>query len=59
MKQYVCGKHVDLAMEKLIDETAFPPKLEQLTGNEELSTACEYCENNALYVVANIDSDTK
>lgn len=59
MKLYVCEKHTDLAMEKLIDEYETAPLLEKLTENQQLSTACEYCENKPAYLVANIHSSTK
>ncbi|MBO8155663.1 MAG: CxxH/CxxC protein [Bacillaceae bacterium] len=46
-------------MEKLIDEYETAPLLEKLTENQQLSTACEYCENKPAYLVANIHSSTK
>ncbi|MBB6454454.1 CxxH/CxxC protein (TIGR04129 family) [Salirhabdus euzebyi] len=59
MKQYVCEKHVDIAMEKVIDEYETAPIVEKSTENEKLSTNCEYCGGESAYMVANIDSDTK
>ncbi|WP_456272899.1 CxxH/CxxC protein [Bacillus sp. AK031] len=50
---YCCTEHVELAMDIIVDEYEVAPKLEQLTGNEDLSTNCEYCENKAEYIVAN------
>ncbi|EDL65394.1 hypothetical protein BSG1_10991 [Bacillus sp. SG-1] len=50
---YCCKEHVELAMDVIVDEYEVAPKLEQLTDNQELSTTCEYCNNQAEYLVAN------
>jgi CxxH/CxxC protein (TIGR04129 family) len=59
VKYYVCENHADLAMEKLIDQYETPPILDVFTGEEDLSTNCEYCGEKSAYIVANIDSNTK
>ncbi|MBM7585110.1 CxxH/CxxC protein (TIGR04129 family) [Bacillus pakistanensis] len=50
---YCCKEHVELAMDIVVDEYEVAPVLEQLTEEQSLSTTCEYCENNATYIVAN------
>jgi CxxH/CxxC protein (TIGR04129 family) len=50
---YCCKVHVELAMDIVVDEYEVAPVLEQLTEDRKLSTICEYCENNATYIVAN------
>lgn len=50
---YCCKEHVELAMDVIVDEYEVAPKLEQLTDNQDLSTTCEYCNNQAEYLVAN------
>lgn len=49
---YACEEHVDLAIDTIVDEFETFPMLSKVEG-EELSTACEYCQNTAVYVVAN------
>ncbi|RIW31605.1 CxxH/CxxC protein [Bacillus salacetis] len=50
---YCCKEHVELAMDVIVDEYEVAPKLEQLKDTHGLSTTCEYCENEAEYIVAN------
>ncbi|WP_102026187.1 CxxH/CxxC protein [Salirhabdus sp. Marseille-P4669] len=59
MKYYVCDRHVDYALDKLVNQFELPPTLEKFTGEDELSTNCEYCGEKSTYIVANINSDTK
>ncbi|MEQ2527883.1 CxxH/CxxC protein [Robertmurraya yapensis] len=49
---YACEEHVDLAIDTIVDEFETFPMLSKVEG-EELSTTCEYCQNTAVYVVAN------
>lgn len=49
---YCCEEHVDLAIDTIVDEFETFPLLSKVEA-EELSTACEYCQNTAIYVVAN------
>lgn len=49
---YCCEEHVDLAIDMIVDEFETFPLLSKVEV-EELSTACEYCQNKAIYVVAN------
>ncbi|UKS65327.1 CxxH/CxxC protein [Rossellomorea marisflavi] len=48
-----CLEHVELALDIAVDEHEIAPKLEELSKEKQLSTTCEYCGNNAIYVVAN------
>ncbi|WP_449621014.1 CxxH/CxxC protein [Robertmurraya sp. Marseille-Q9965] len=49
---YACEEHVELAIDTIVDEFETFPMLSKVEG-EELSTPCEYCQNTAVYVVAN------
>jgi CxxH/CxxC protein (TIGR04129 family) len=50
---YCCDEHVDLAIDIVVDEYETFPQLTKLEGDKKLSTTCEYCQNTAIYVVAN------
>jgi CxxH/CxxC protein (TIGR04129 family) len=50
---YCCLEHVELAMDIIVDEHEVAPDLKELSKEERLSTTCEYCGNNAIYIVAN------
>lgn len=54
----VCDEHIELAIDVMVDEEEIAPEVEKLTDDEKLSTTCEYCKNNAIYVVSNTYSDT-
>jgi CxxH/CxxC protein (TIGR04129 family) len=43
---------VDLALDMVVDEFETFPVLTKVTGDN-LSTSCEYCQNRAVYIVAN------
>lgn len=49
---YCCEEHVDLAIDTVVDEFETFPILSKIS-EEQLSTTCEYCQNPAIYVVAN------
>ncbi|MCM3603067.1 CxxH/CxxC protein [Robertmurraya korlensis] len=49
---YCCEEHVDLAIDTIVDEFETFPTLLKVEGNE-LSTTCEYCRNDAIYMVGN------
>lgn len=53
MKIYCCEEHVELAIDMIVDELETFPQLTQMEDEQNLSTACEYCRNTAIYVVAN------
>lgn len=50
---YCCAEHVDIAIDTIVNEHETFPILEQVSEEEKLSTACEYCKNTAIYMVAN------
>ncbi|MYL34463.1 CxxH/CxxC protein [Pontibacillus yanchengensis] len=58
MKLYVCQEHVDKAMDVVVDEYETFPRLEPVDEEKSLSTACEYCGERSIYMVANIGSST-
>ncbi|THG90811.1 hypothetical protein AJ85_08690 [Alkalihalobacillus alcalophilus ATCC 27647 = CGMCC 1.3604] len=53
MKLMACQEHVELAMEMIIDEKEVAPNIEILTKDQDLSTVCEFCQNEAKYSVSN------
>ncbi|WP_172370295.1 CxxH/CxxC protein [Sporosarcina jiandibaonis] len=53
MKIYSCQMHIDQALEELILQEEVYPIMEAVPESEKLSTKCTYCDESALYVVAN------
>ncbi|MFK2826584.1 CxxH/CxxC protein [Bacillus sp. B190/17] len=47
---YCCQEHVELALDIVVDEYETAPVIEKV---EEEKKTCEYCQNEAEYVVAN------
>lgn len=50
---YSCDEHVDIAIDTIVDEHETFPVLTKIEEEEKLSTACEFCRNKAVYLVAN------
>ena len=50
---YACEEHIDIAIDTIVDDYETFPNLMKVTEEENLSTTCEYCQNKAIYVVAN------
>lgn len=50
---YSCEEHVDIAIDTVVDECETFPQLTKVSDEEKLSTTCEYCQNEAIYLVAN------
>ncbi|MFO1442258.1 CxxH/CxxC protein [Bacillus sp. Bva_UNVM-123] len=50
---YSCEEHIDIAIDTIVDEYETFPQLTKVTEEEKLSTTCEYCQNQAIYIVAN------
>jgi CxxH/CxxC protein (TIGR04129 family) len=50
---YCCEEHVELALDVIVDDYVTAPKLERITDEDKISTTCEYCRNQAVYIVAN------
>lgn len=50
---YCCKEHAELALDVIVDEYEVAPYIRELTADQKLSTTCEYCKNQALYVVGN------
>ncbi|GLY08823.1 CxxH/CxxC protein [Bacillus badius] len=47
---YCCQEHTELALDVMVDEYEKAPTIEKLKGE---TRPCEYCQNEAEYVVAN------
>ncbi|WP_245154029.1 CxxH/CxxC protein [Jeotgalibacillus proteolyticus] len=54
MKIYCCKEHVELAMDIFVDEEETFPALHTVDNLKQLSTHCEYCRNEAAYLVENV-----
>ena len=50
---YCCEEHVEIALDKIVFEKEISPILEEIPHEKQLSTACEYCRNTAIYMVGN------
>lgn len=50
---YCCKEHVELALDVVVDEYETAPIMKELSLEEKLSTPCEYCKEQAVYIVAN------
>lgn len=53
MKINCCKTHVEHALDMFVAEAKTYPILTELSEQEKLSTKCDYCEEAALYLVAN------
>ena len=53
MKIYSCETHINHALDVFVAEQENFPIMELYRNEEKLSTNCTYCEEPALYVVAN------
>ena len=53
MKIYSCQTHINHALDVFVAEQEKFPIMEAVRDEEKLSTKCSYCEELALYVVAN------
>lgn len=49
---YSCEEHVEIALDEVVDEYETYPVLSKVDVDN-LSATCEYCQNAAVYVVAN------
>lgn len=49
---YCCEEHVEIALDEVVDEYETYPVLSKVDVDN-LSTSCEYCQNAAVYIVAN------
>ena len=50
---YCCEEHIELAIDMYVDEKELAPEIEKIEGGKKLSTNCELCKNQAIYVVGN------
>jgi CxxH/CxxC protein (TIGR04129 family) len=54
-----CDEHIDWALDDFVDKYSETPLLNKVENTQNVSTSCEYCQNDAIYIVSNIDSTTK
>lgn len=52
MKIKCCKNHVEHGLDVFVAQTESYPVLTELSNEEKLSTKCDYCEEQALYLVA-------
>ena len=53
LKTYSCETHINHALDVFVAEQEKFPIMEAIPDKEKLSTKCTYCEEVALYIVAN------
>ncbi|MFD1204288.1 MULTISPECIES: CxxH/CxxC protein [Sporosarcina] len=53
MKTYSCQTHINHALDVFVANYETFPIMKELNEDEKLSTKCSYCEELALYIVAN------
>ncbi|WP_075047810.1 CxxH/CxxC protein [Bacillus andreraoultii] len=53
MKIFCCKEHVEYGLEEIINEGEVSPKLEELKESELPTAPCEYCGQDAVYIVSN------
>ncbi|MGO4889052.1 CxxH/CxxC protein [Anaerobacillus sp. MEB173] len=46
-----CAEHVELAIDQIVDEYEVAPVVEMISEENQLSTTCSFCENEAIYIV--------
>jgi len=54
-----CDEHIEWALDDFVDKYNETPLLNKVEKTQNISTSCEYCQNDAIYIVSNIDSPTK
>ncbi|WP_404466991.1 CxxH/CxxC protein [Planococcus rifietoensis] len=52
MELYCCQTHVGQGLDEFVAKTESYPILTELSDIKKLSTKCNYCEEQALYLVA-------
>lgn len=52
MKINSCKTHIERALDDMVAKIESYPMLTELSEDEKLSTICEYCDQRAIYVVA-------
>lgn len=52
MELHCCQTHVGQGLDEFVAKTESYPILTELSDSEKLSTNCNYCEQQALYLVA-------
>ncbi|MFA9556273.1 CxxH/CxxC protein [Evansella sp. AB-rgal1] len=49
---YSCEKHVEIALDEVIDEHEMPPEIELVQSQERISNRCSFCEEEAKYKIS-------
>lgn len=52
MKKFSCEMHIDHALDMFVAEQEDFPIMDKLSNDEKLSTKCDYCEEQAAYIVS-------
>lgn len=48
---YCCEDHIELAIDMYVDEKEIAPEIEKVDQDGKLSTRCQMCDKQAVYVV--------
>ncbi len=52
LEKFSCETHINQALDMFVAETKEFPILDKVKSEEELSTKCSYCEEQATYIVS-------
>lgn len=52
MRIFSCKTHINHALDMFVAEAKTFPNMDKLKDDEKLSTNCTYCEEAAVYIVA-------
>ncbi|WP_042478434.1 CxxH/CxxC protein [Bacillus ndiopicus] len=52
MEKFSCEIHIDHALDMFVAENEDFPIMDKLVNSEKLSTKCDYCEEQAVYIVS-------
>lgn len=50
---YACAEHIETVLDMYIDDHETPPEFRKIEHTHSLSTACELCDEPAIYIVGN------
>ncbi|WP_036183417.1 CxxH/CxxC protein [Ureibacillus manganicus] len=52
MEKFSCETHINQALDMFVAETGEFPILDKYNSEDNLSTKCSYCEEDATYIVS-------
>ncbi|MGY3779371.1 CxxH/CxxC protein [Isobaculum melis] len=58
-EKFVCENHIEEALDDAVFEENAMPVMNVVSDVDKLGMKCAYCEQESIYIVTNIHSDTK